>query len=291
MLVAALAACAAPGVPAPSEPARFAATVAPPPVVPASKVIVLVIENKGFSQMMSSTNAPFISGMAKKFGYASNMYAMTHPSQPNYVWMVAGANRGITSNSYSQITGPSILGNTIKAGRTAKVIAHGMGDDRCRQSNYGKYAYRHNPWVSFKDERKLCESQNFDYKYFAGDVTASKLANVEFLIPDNCKNAHDCSIRTADDWFKLNVNRLMAGPDYQAGKLAIIITADEDNKREDNRILTVVIHPSQTNKVVTKRLDLVSLHMTLARFGHTPPLGTRWKTTTDLATAFNLPVE
>lgn len=258
-------------------------------VVPASKIVVMVMENKGISQMMNTTNAPFISSMAKKYGYATDFKGMTHPSQPNYVYMVAGENKGITTNAYKQVRGPSILGNTIKAGRTAKVVADGMGSNWCRQTGTSPYAFRHNPWVPFKDERALCEKFDFDYSRFPKHVTNGWIANVEFLIPSNDHNAHDKSIKAADDWFKTNINRMLAGPDYKAGRLAIVITGDEDNKQEDQRILTVLIHPSQNHNVVTVPLDLLSLHRTLARFGHTPPLG-KGGTATDMATAFGLPV-
>ncbi len=276
--------------PGPSQATRFADVQTHSRVLqplPADKIIVVVVENKGYTQMLAS--APWIKSQALKYGYATNMKAITHPSQPNYTAMVEGR-LGVTSNSYKQLSQPSILGNTWKAGRTAKVIADGMGTDRCRQTNGGtKYVFRHNPWVPYKTERALCEKYNFDLKYLAGDVAAARLPNVGFLIPNNCNNAHDCSIRTADNWIKAKVELLQSGPDWQAGRLAIVITADEDNKKEDNRILTVVIHPSQSGNVVTTPLTLYGLHRTLARFGHTPPLN-NGKTATDLATAFGLPV-
>lgn len=261
--------------------ARF---VAP---VPADKVLVIVEENHSYAQLKAGM--PYLWSLAKTYGYATNSRGNYHPSQPNYVVMAAGSNRGITTNSYKQVSGPSIMGNAIKGGRTAKVIADGMGTDRCRQTGSSPYAFRHNPWVPFRDERKLCESQDFDYKFFAGDVANAKLANVEFLIPSNNHNGHDQSLKVADDWLKRALAYVFAGPDWQSGRLAIIVTADEDDKQSGQQILTVVIHPSQSGHVVTTRLDHYSLHRTLARFGHTPPLG-KAATATDLATAFGLPV-
>ena len=47
----------------------------------------------------------------------------------------------------------------------------------------------------------------------------------------------------------------MAGPDWRSGRLAVVLTADEDDMSRDNRVLTVVVHPSLRGKVVSERLD------------------------------------
>ena len=109
------------------------------------------------------------------------------------------------------------------------------------------------------------------------------------LIPDNCNNAHDCSIATADTWISSQVQVAMSGPDWNTGRLAIIITAGEDNKKAGNRILTVVIHPSQKSNVVSRPLTLYSLHRLLADIGGTEPMN-QGRNAPDMAKAFGLPI-
>jgi acid phosphatase len=112
------------------------------------------------------------------------------------------------------------------------------------------------------------------------------------VIPDDNHNGHDASLAKADAFIKTALAPVFAGPDWATGNLAIIITADEDNKSSGQHILTVVVHPSQEGrgKVDTPRLDQYSLHETLARVANVTPLGTRWKDNPDFAAAFNLPV-
>jgi hypothetical protein len=143
----------------------------------------------------------------------------------------------------------------------------------------------------FKDERALCEKHTVGYKQIKPRITDGTLGNVNMIVPGNCKNSHDCSLRTADTWFKAETEPLMAGSDYQSGELLIVLTWDEDDHNEGNRIHTVLIHPSLDHVVVDKALNLVSLHETLAKFGGTTPLGTAYESTPALHRAFGLEVD
>lgn len=264
-------------------------TVTDVPVVKPSKIAVIIGENHGYNQVLKG--APWIKSMGVKYGVATNMKAMTHPSQPNYVWIAAGSNKGITSNTIRKVTGPSVMGKAIGAGKTAMVFAQTMSSDNCRQTQRGYYHPRHSYWVPFGDERALCEKFMVGYDKIYPRITDGTLPNLTLIVPNNCKNAHDCSLRTADNWFKAETEKLMAGPDWQAGELVIVLTWDEDGHNEGNHIHTAVLHPSLDHKVVTKALTLVSLHEALAEFGNTTPLGTKHSTTTNLNDAFGIEVD
>lgn len=254
------------------------------------KVLVVVVENKSYGQMKAQ--APKIWSMAQKYAYATDFKAIVHPSLPNYIVMAAGSTLGVGDNGYPsgiRLRGPSVFGNTIKAGGTAKIWADSMGSETCRLGDRGKYVPRHVPWNYFVDERDLCKQFVVDGGDFASDVASGNLATVGMLIPDNCHNAHDCSIATADNWIASQVEVAMSGPDWKTGRLVIIVTADEDNKKAGNRILTVVLHPSQKSKVVTRPLTLYSLHRLLADVGNTKPMN-KGRNAADMAKAFGLPV-
>jgi len=75
------------------------------------------------------------------------------------------------------------------------------------------------------------------------DVVRSTLPNLGLLIPDLCHDGHDCSSATADAWLKRWLPVVMAGPDYRAGRLAIVVTFDEDDRTGSNTVLTTVVAP------------------------------------------------
>ena len=51
----------------------------------------------------------------------------------------------------------------------------------------------------------------------------------------------------------------MSGPDFRGGRLAVVITADEDDGGSGNQVLTVVAAPGLTGKLVTTALTHFSL--------------------------------
>lgn len=254
------------------------------------KVLVVVVENKSYSQMKA--RAPRIWALAQKYAYATNFRAIVHPSLPNYIVMASGSTLGVRTNDFPRsirLRQPSVFGNTVKAGGTAKIWADSMGSQNCRPTNRGKYVPRHVPWNYYVNERDLCQKFVVDGGEFAGDVASGDLATIGMLIPDNCHNSHDCSIPTADNWIADRVEVAMSGPDWKTGRLLIIVTADEDDHNEGNKILTAVIHPSQKSKVVTKPLTLYSLHRLLADIGNTEPMN-KGRNAPDMAKAFGLPI-
>jgi hypothetical protein len=257
-----------------------------------NKVLVFWLENKSFSQVKKSM--PFTYGLGKQYGIATNHKARTHPSLPNYIAMAFGSTQGVSSNIFpdsKKITAPTVFGEAVKNGRTAKTYADGMPSN-CYLKNGGThYAPRHNPHTYADSEVALCKKINVPYaSNFSGDAASGNFPNVGMVIPNNCNNAHDCSMATADKWNKARWEIIQKSPDWKSGKLLVIFTADEDNKTEGNRVFTAMIHPSLKGKTVDTPLTHYSFSRLLSQVGHSTPL-LNGKSATDVAKAFGLKVE
>ena len=86
------------------------------------------------------------------------------------------------------------------------------------------------------------------------------LPNVGMVIPDLCNDAHDCDLSDADAWFRGVMRKVFAGPDWKSGRLAVVLTADEDeHDNQGNTVLTMVLHGSQQARVVDTPLTHYSL--------------------------------
>jgi hypothetical protein len=63
-------------------------------------VFLIMMENHGYSQIVNNPNAPFINQLANSAGYATNYFAIGHPSSTNYLEIVGGSNFGVRSDDY-----------------------------------------------------------------------------------------------------------------------------------------------------------------------------------------------
>lgn len=236
-----------------------------PPAANVSKVLTIVEENHSLNEMKSGM--PYLYGLATNYAYATNYKAIRHPSEPNYLAIAGGSTFGDTTdhNPAFQVAGSSVFGQALSKGKTARSYEESMTSN-CQQANGGNYAVKHNPWASFTGERTQCNLGDVPLgstsagKLLA-DVTSGNLPNTGFVTPNMCNDAHDCSLGTADNWLKSWLPIIMSGSDYKSGKLAIVITADEDDSTQSNTVLSVVLNPalSGTHKVVTTSLTHYSL--------------------------------
>lgn len=271
-LVAAVAAAAAllvlPGTGAsdgatPPRAHRSAATpAAPAPVPPVTKVMVVVVENHSLRQMRREMPKTF--AFASQYAWASDYRAIRHPSLPNYIAMVSGSTHGITNDAgpvAHRLTGATVFSQALAHGRTARTYADSMPRS-CATTNSGNYAVRHNPWVYFGDDRTACTGYDVPAGALRHDVRHAALPNVGFLIPNLDHDAHDATLAVADAWISARLDLLTSGRDWRSGHLAIVVTADEDDRHSGNKVLTLVGSRYQEQKVVRERLT----HYSLTRF-------------------------
>jgi acid phosphatase len=129
----------------------------------------------------------------------------------------------------------------------------------CQLRNNGNYAVRHNPWAYFVRGRAQCRRHDVPVRELAVDTLAGALPNVGMVIPNLVHDAHNAQLRVADAWIKRRIKRVQTGDDWKSGHLAIVVTADEDDRRSRNRVLTVVASRYQTPGVVHTPLTHYSL--------------------------------
>ncbi|MFC4785013.1 alkaline phosphatase family protein [Nocardioides sp. MAHUQ-72] len=256
-----------------------------------TKLLVLVVENHSLRQMKAGM--PWTFGLAHRYGYAKRYHAITHPSLPNYLAIAGGSTFGVRDDNNPvahQLSGRSVFGQAVARGKSAKTYAEGMPSPCSLTNNSaGRYAVRHNPWTYFVDERGSCRKHDVPFTALAADVKKGALPNAGFVVPDLCHDAHDCSLAVADDWMRSTIRTVMDGPDWASGHLAVVVTADEDDRHSGNRVLTVVVHPSQRGNVVRHRLTHYSLTRLYDQVIGAKPLR-KAKKAPSMAKAFDLPL-
>jgi hypothetical protein len=122
----------------------------------------------------------------------------------------------------------------------------------------GRYLVRHVPATYYVPDRAACRKWAVPMGTVGrgalhDDITAGTLPAYGFVSPDACGDMHgavpcpDDRIGAGDRWLRGRLPAILAGPDYRAGRLAIIITWDEGTGG-DNHIPTLVIAP-ETRKI------------------------------------------
>jgi acid phosphatase len=226
-----------------------------------SKLLVFVEENHSFGEM--AAGMPFLRRLAEKYAYASDYHASLSNSLPNYLIMIGGSLLGEPNDlppSDRPVYGTSVFGQALRAGRSVKVYAEGMPTP-CATENAGEYVVRHNPWAYFVDERSACLRYDVPTASFAHDAAAGHLPDAGMVVPNLIHDAHDGTLAQADTWLARRVTEVMHGPDWRSGRLAIVITTDEDDGAHGNRVLTVVASRYGGRGVVSGPLD----HFSVAR--------------------------
>jgi hypothetical protein len=206
------------------------------------------MENKNYSSIVGSSSAPYENQIAQRCGLATNYHAVTHPSLPNYIALTSGSPQGITDDnppSSHPLNVPSIFGQL----GSVKSYQESMPSN-CLLTNSGQYAVKHNPEAYYTPVRTQCAGNNVPMGSRTSGNLATAVANslpsFSFLTPNLCNDMHDCSVATGDAWLAGWVPQIIAGPDYQLGRLAIVIVFDENAGASGNQVYSAVISPFTT---------------------------------------------
>ena len=274
--------------------ADAAATAVVAAGVSPTKLLVVVEENH--TQQSALMGMPYLAGLASTYGRTTAYRAVAHPSLPNYLALIGGSTFGVADDqgpASHQLAGASAFDRATTVGRTAKTYAEAMPAN-CALASTSRYAVKHNPWAYFADAgpRANCRSNDVPSGTpVAGplrdDVLAGRLPIVGLLVPDICNDGHDCGLATADGWLKRWLPLMMQGPDYRAGRLAIVVTFDEDDRSGNNTVLTVVVAPHSSHISSATALTHYSLTRYFAEITGTLPL-LQAATAPSLRAAFHL---
>jgi phosphatidylinositol-3-phosphatase len=199
-------------------------------------VVIVVLENEGASQVIGSSDAPYINSLVKQGAYFSNSHGVTHPSQPNYLALFSGSTQGVSNDACPHTFSANNLGNQLlAAGFSFTGYAESLpysGYAGCTYNNL--YARKHAPWVNFTNV-PTASSQPFST--FPSDFRT--LPTVSFVVPNLCDDNHDCPMSTGDSWLQNNLDAYVQWA--QSNNSLLILTWDEDEGTTGNQISTIFV--------------------------------------------------
>ncbi len=230
-------------------------------------VFMIYMENKGAGNIVGSPNAPYINSLIDAYGSASNYYALTHPSDPNYYPILGGSDFGINYNCAADCFDVTNLADNIDAvGKTWAAYQQGGG-------GYSTPTDR-TPFLAFHDiyaDPARVDSHIFDLSQLSSDLESSATTpNFAWVAADEDHNMEG-PIDTVDGIVRFALSQLTtqqynvaAGDEFLQSTIptiynsavwndptqssAIFLTFDEDNNNiswglgnEGNHVVMVVI--------------------------------------------------
>jgi hypothetical protein len=113
-------------------------------------VVIVIEENHSFSQIIGSPDAPYINSLVAQGALFTQSYAITRPSQPNYLDLFSGFNQGVTDDSCPHYFTTDNLGlYVLNASLTFGGYSEDLPSVGSTVCTSGAYARKHSPWVNF----------------------------------------------------------------------------------------------------------------------------------------------
>jgi hypothetical protein len=175
------------------------------------RIAIIVMENKEYDQVIGSSAAPFVNGLASRSVLLTRSFAVGHPSLPNYLALVGGSTFGITSDCTSCMApGPSLADQLDGRGISWRAYMEGMPSPCFTGPQAGAYAKKHDPFAYFGSvigtPGRCANVVPFDR--LAGDLSGG-LPSFAWITPDLCHDMHDCSVEAGDRWLSGWVPRIL----------------------------------------------------------------------------------
>ncbi|MGH7736957.1 MAG: alkaline phosphatase family protein [Candidatus Tyrphobacter sp.] len=180
-------------------------------------IFVIVEENKNYSQIFGQGLAPGLDALARRYGNATEFYAETHPSEPNYVALVGGYTFGIRDDDayfcrprernrfcpHSFLPGyvdhtidaPNLATQLEAAHLTWKNYLESIPSPGSLLSEKGLYVAKHSGFINFvsvqRDPHRAEHLVGFDEFY--ADLKTGRVPNFALVIPNVCNEMHGAS--------------------------------------------------------------------------------------------------
>ncbi|MGA3152968.1 MAG: alkaline phosphatase family protein [Streptosporangiaceae bacterium] len=234
----------------PAAPGAASAGSLPDQVPAPAHTLVVVLENHSYAQIIGSRAAPFINSLARRGALLTRSYAITHPSEPNYLALFSGSTHGITDDGCPyRLSGPNLAADLIRAGKSFVGYAEGLPVTGSLACSAGEYARKHVPWTDF---RNVPGSVSKPFTSFP-EPAFDRLPTVSFVIPNLCHDMHSCDVAAGDSWLRVHIGGYASWA--MSHHSLLILTWDENDGSSGNQIPTIfagqMVRPGRYGEPVT----------------------------------------
>jgi len=182
----------------------------------------------------------------------SNYFAVTHPSQPNYLASVGGEYFGINHDAFTQI--PANVSSVVDLLEN-KGISWGEYQEDMPSTGYvgmnftnqvtgaNDYVRKHNPLVMYNSvannpDRLACIK---NLTMFQQDLKANTLPQWMFITPNMSSDGHDSSVTVAGTWTRNFLEPLLEDENFMNNTLVFVTWDENHTYTSQNRVLGILL--------------------------------------------------
>ncbi len=203
-------------------------------------VVVLIMENHAYEDVIGNASAPFINTLARENALLTASYGLIHPSQPNYLMLFSGSNQGVTNNNIPAgipWNVPNLGSLLIQSGLTFKAYSDGLPSVGFTGASSGAYQRKHAPWTNWQGSSTNGVSSSKHRPFTDFPSNFNNLPTVSFVVPDQDHDMHDGSIAQGDAWVETNLGAYITWA--KTHNSLFILTFDEDGGNNLNHVVTI----------------------------------------------------
>jgi phosphatidylinositol-3-phosphatase len=180
---------------------------------PPRHVAVIVMENEEFAGIIGSPEAPYINSLARSHALARSMFAIRHPSLPNYLALTGGSTFGVDSDCTDcSVHATGIADQLERSGLSWRAYMEDLPYPCFKGAEAGDYAKKHDPFIYYTQiahNPAVC-AQIVPLGQLAADERARALPRFIWITPNLCHDMHDCDVQTGDRFLSTLVPPLLA---------------------------------------------------------------------------------
>jgi hypothetical protein len=211
----------------------------PPPTQPVAHVphfdhvFVVMMENEDYGNIIGNSAAPYINSLLPKAANLKNIYALTHPSDPNYTGLAGGSLYNQTGNTQDAELPDQQIGDLVdNAGGTWRAYMQSENGP-CDLGSQDTYTIDDTPFHNFQDvadNQASCQEHEQPLPQMAIDLQqTSTTPNYVWFSANDCDDMEGCGITAGDTWLSQTLPEIFNSPAWTQQKSLLILTWDEDS--------------------------------------------------------------
>ncbi|KAK3933857.1 putative acid phosphatase [Diplogelasinospora grovesii] len=213
------------------------------------RIAIIWLENTDYELAAGDPNLKWL---AQRGITLSNHFAVTHPSEPNYVAAIGGDYFGMNNDNFNFIDANV---STVIDLLEAKGISWGEYQEDMPYSGFEGFAWvnqqngkndyvrKHNPAIIYnsvaEDNDRIAKVKNLTMFY--EDLKNEKLPQWMFITPNMTSDGHDSSVTVAGSWTRSFLEPLLNDTRFMQNTLVLVTFDENSTYAKQNRILGILL--------------------------------------------------